>query len=64
MFNPNLKYRKLSPWVLGWIDVVRKDMQDPANQGKLGWDMKERRRKRLEHELINRPTPEELLNDR
>ena len=64
MFNPNLKYRKLSPWVLGWIDVVRKDMWDPANQLKEGWDMKERRRKRLEHELIQRPTPEELLNDR
>jgi|TARA_R110000823_G_scaffold64114_3_gene150683 hypothetical protein len=64
MFNPNLKYRKLSPWVLGWIDVVRKDMWDPANQLKEGWDMKERRRKRLEHELIQRPTPEELLNDK
>jgi len=64
MFNPNLKYRKLSPWVLGWIDVVRKDMWDPANQLKEGWDMKERRRKRLEHELIQRPTAEELLNDR
>ena len=64
MFNPNLKYRKLSPWVLGWIDVVRKDMCDPANQLKEGWDMKERRRKRLEHELIQRPTPEELLNDK
>tara|TARA_R110000824_G_scaffold8317_5_gene37528 strand:- start:1525 stop:1719 length:195 start_codon:yes stop_codon:yes gene_type:complete len=64
MFNPNLKYRKLSPWVLGWIDVVRKDMWDPANQMKEGWDMKERRRKRLEHELIQRPTPEELLNDK
>ena len=63
MFNPNLKYRKLSPWVLGWIDVVRKDMWDPANQLKEGWDMKERRRKRLEHELIQRPTSEELLND-
>lgn len=63
MFNPNLKYRKLSPWVLGWIDVVRKDMWDPANQLREGWDMKERRRKRLEHELIQRPTPEELLND-
>jgi len=63
MFNPNLKYRKLSPWVLGWIDVVRKDMWDPANQLKEGWDMKERRRKRLEHELIQRPTAEELLND-
>tara|TARA_R110002074_G_scaffold151884_4_gene305729 strand:- start:758 stop:952 length:195 start_codon:yes stop_codon:yes gene_type:complete len=64
MFNPNLKYRKLSPWVLGWIDVVRKDMWDPANQMKEGWDMKERRRKRLEHELIQRPTPEELFNDK
>lgn len=64
MFNPNLKYRKLSPWVLGWIDVVRKDMWDPANQLKEGWDMKERRRKRLEHELIQRPTAEELLNDK
>mgnify|MGYP003624362530 FL=1 len=64
MFNPNLKYRKLSPWVLGWIDVVRKDMWDPANQLKEGWDMKERRRKRLEHELIQRPTSEELLNDK
>tara|TARA_R110000851_G_scaffold58158_1_gene135057 strand:+ start:2777 stop:2971 length:195 start_codon:yes stop_codon:yes gene_type:complete len=64
MFNPNLKYRKLSPWVLGWIDVVRKDMWDPANQMKEGWDMKERRRKRLEHELIQRPTAEELLNDK
>jgi|TARA_R110000751_G_scaffold5338_4_gene24415 hypothetical protein len=64
MFNPNLKYRKLSPWVLGWIDVVRKDMWDPANQMKEGWDMKERRRKRLEHELIQRPTSEELLNDK
>mgnify|MGYP003625555308 FL=1 len=64
MFNPNLKYRKLSPWVLGWIDVVRKDMWDPANQLKEGWDMKERRRKRLEHELIQRPTLEELLNDK
>ena len=64
MFNPNLKYRKLSPWVLDWIDVVRKDMWDPANQLKEGWDMKERRRKRLEHELIQRPTSEELLNDK
>ena len=64
MFNPNLKYRKLSPWVLGWIDIVRKDMWDPANQMKEGWDMKERRRKRLEHELIQRPTSEELLNDK
>ena len=64
MFNANLKYRKLSPWVLGWIDVVRKDMWDPANQMKEGWDMKERRRKRLEHELIQRPTSEELLNDK
>ena len=38
-------------------------MFDPANQLKEGWDMKERRAKRLEHELIQRRTPEEKLND-
>ena len=62
--DPNKKFRKLSPWVLGWIVVARKNMFDPANQGKEGCDMHERRRHRLEHELIQRPTAEEILNDR
>ena len=63
MFDPKAKFRKLSPWTMGWVEVCRRNMFDPAHQLKEGWDMKERRAKRLEHELIQRRTPEEKLND-
>ena len=50
MFDPKTKFRKLSPWTMGWVEVCRRNMFDPANQLKEGWDMKERRAKRLAHE--------------